>query len=139
MLKNHTKTAIFLFAAAFLFFSSIAVMATEPYNNYGLDNTMNMTDNQGNALAGAKPSDALKAENPEVTVGRLIGVVLAFVGVIYLVLVVYAGLRWMMAQGDEGTIDKAKQTIIAATFGLIIVLAAYAITAFIGKQLTAGK
>jgi hypothetical protein len=45
----------------------------------------------------------------------------------------------MMAQGDEGTIDKAKQTIIAATTGLIIVLAAYAITAFIGGQLTGTK
>jgi hypothetical protein len=41
----------------------------------------------------------------------------------------------MLAQGNEDEISKAKQIIIAAVSGLVIVLAAYAITAFIGQNL----
>ena len=42
----------------------------------------------------------------------------------------------MLAQGNEAEVDKAKQILVAAVIGLIIVLSAYAITTFIGNQLT---
>jgi len=45
----------------------------------------------------------------------------------------------MLAQGNEAEVEKAKATLIAAIIGLIIVLAAYAITAFIGGQITNTK
>jgi len=44
----------------------------------------------------------------------------------------------MFAQGNEAQVEKAKQTLIAAVIGLIIVLSAYAITAFIGQVLFIG-
>ena len=37
----------------------------------------------------------------------------------------------MTARGDEGQVDKGKDTIIAAVIGLTIVLASYAITIFV--------
>lgn len=63
--------------------------------------------------------------------GNIIKVVLSFVGVIFLILMVYAGYLWMTARGQEDQIDKARKIIIAAIVGLIITLAAYSITSFV--------
>jgi TRAP-type C4-dicarboxylate transport system permease small subunit len=64
--------------------------------------------------------------------GQIIGLVLSFVGVIFLVLMIYAGILWMTASGNEQQTTKAKDLIISAVIGIIIVFAAYAITNFIG-------
>ncbi len=68
------------------------------------------------------------------TVGRYIKVVLSLTGTIFLVLMVYAGFLWMTAQGKDEQVTKAKGIITTATIGLIVVLAAYSITAFIVWQ-----
>lgn len=72
-------------------------------------------------------------------IGQLIGYVLSFLGVIFMVLIIYAGILWMTARGNDQDVEKAKEIIKNAVMGLIIVLAAYAITAFIGVVLTGGK
>jgi cbb3-type cytochrome oxidase subunit 3 len=136
MIKTHIKTAIFIFSAAFLAFTCLSVSAADDptAGNYGLDQTVNVKSEAGFTAKQAllDPSQ----NKPDALVGRVIGTILSFVGVIFFVLIFYSGLKWMLAQGNESVIDSAKQTIIAATFGLIIVLAAYAITAFIGGQFT---
>ncbi len=68
-------------------------------------------------------------------VGGLVGLILSFVGIIFLLLMVYAGLQWMTSQGNSATVDKAKELMINALIGLIIVTAAYSITIFIGNEL----
>ena len=68
-------------------------------------------------------------------IGQIIGLVLSFIGVVFLVLMIYAGITWMTAQGNDQTISKAKDLIVSSIIGLIIVLAAYAITSFIGAQI----
>ncbi len=65
-------------------------------------------------------------------IGKVLGTVLGFTGTIFFVLVVYAGLMWMTAAGNEERIKKAKQILIGALIGLVIILSAYAITQFIG-------
>lgn len=42
----------------------------------------------------------------------------------------------MIARGDEGEVEKAKEIIKTAVIGLVVTLAAYAITYFIGTRLT---
>jgi hypothetical protein len=68
-------------------------------------------------------------------VGGIVGLLLSFVGVIFLILTIYAGLMWMTAQGNSGQVDKAKDLLINAVIGLVIVTAAYSITIFIGNNL----
>lgn len=69
-------------------------------------------------------------------VGGVVGLILSFVGVIFLILTVYAGIMWMTAQGNSSQVDKAKDLLINAIIGLIIISAAYSITAFVGQNLT---
>lgn len=75
------------------------------------------------------------SQSPGQVIGTIIKALLSFLGVIFLLLMIYSGYTWMMSRGNEGDIEKAKNTIINASIGLIIVLAAYALTAFIGGQL----
>ena len=56
---------------------------------------------------------------------------LGLLGMIFIVLVIVAGYNWMTAGGDESKVDKAKKLISRAIIGLIIIIAAYAITAFV--------
>lgn len=67
--------------------------------------------------------------------GKVIGLVLSFIGVLFLGLMIYAGIIWMTAQGNEQQVAKAKTLIINGVVGIVIVFAAYALTSFIGTEL----
>jgi len=64
-------------------------------------------------------------------VGNIIKVVLTFLGVVVIVIVIYAGFLWMTAGGNPEDVTKAKQWLTNAVIGLAIILAAYAITNFV--------
>ena len=70
-------------------------------------------------------------------IGNVGNMVLALVGTIFFGLTVYAGIRWMTAQGNDEHIKKAQNTLIAAVVGLIITMMAYAITAFVTSRVGA--
>ena len=69
-----------------------------------------------------------EAEN---VAGGLIQAFLSIMGILFLALMIYGGFKWMIAQGREEEVKKAKDTIQAAIIGLAIVLAAYAITYYV--------
>ena len=69
------------------------------------------------------------------TVGKIISVALSIMGTLFLALMVYGGIVWMLARGEETEITKAKEIIKAAVIGLIITLAAYAISNFVVSSL----
>lgn len=64
-------------------------------------------------------------------IGNIIGTGLSMIGVIFFALMVYGGILWMTARGNEEISKKASNTIIAAVIGIIIVLSSYAITNFV--------
>ena len=66
-------------------------------------------------------------------VGGFIGLALSFVGIIFLALMIWAGIQWMTAQGNSGQVEKAKDLMVNAAIGLVIVSAAYSITIFVGQ------
>lgn len=68
-------------------------------------------------------------------VGKVIQALLSIVGVVFLVLTVYAGVMYMTAGGDPGKVDKAKKILTQSLIGLIIILAAYAFTSFVVTEL----
>lgn len=55
----------------------------------------------------------------------IINVLLTLLGLIFLVLMVYAGAIWVLARGNEEEISRAKDMIRRALFGLVIVLSAF--------------
>jgi hypothetical protein len=68
-------------------------------------------------------------------VGTVINTALSLLGIIFLGLIIMSGYAWMSAGGDEKVIETSKSHIKNAVIGLIIVLAAYSITAFVFSNL----
>lgn len=61
----------------------------------------------------------------------LIKGLLALLGLIFLILIIYSGVQWMTAMGVEDKITKSKKIIVSSVIGLIIIILAYAIASFI--------
>ena len=73
----------------------------------------------------------------EELIANIINVLLAALGIVFLVLVVYAGFLYLTSQGDPEKAKKAIKLLTQAVIGLVIIIAAYAIAAFvIGKLAT---
>lgn len=68
-------------------------------------------------------------------IAAIISALLGLVGIVFFILIIYGGLRWMTASGNEENIKKARKLIINAVIGLAIVMAAYSITYFIARAL----
>lgn len=75
-------------------------------------------------------------QNLAIIIGRIIAAFLGVLGVVFLVLVIYAGWLFMTAAGNDERVAKAKKVLTSAIIGLIIVLSSYAITAFVVQRIT---
>jgi len=69
---------------------------------------------------------------------HIILLALRVVGIIFIFLIVYAGIEWMTAGGNESRRSRSQEILRAAIVGLIIVLIAYAISYFIIKTIGSG-
>ncbi|MEK7139354.1 MAG: pilin [Patescibacteria group bacterium] len=74
------------------------------------------------------------AATPQVIAGQVIGYVIAFLGTVFFILMVYGGWVWLLAKGNEDEVKRAKDLIRNAIIGLIIVFAAYTIATFVVTQ-----
>ncbi len=72
---------------------------------------------------------------PEI-IGNVIRVLLSVLGIIFVVLVVYAGFLYLTAAGEDTKVKKAKTLLTQSVIGLVIIVAAYAIAAFVIAALT---
>lgn len=89
-----------------------------------------LTEVSGQLSGGKTPLPTL--------IGNLINVVLGVMGIVFVILIVYAGILYMQAGTDPDKAKTAKKIIVNAVIGLIIVVAAYAISSFvIGQIITA--
>lgn len=74
-----------------------------------------------------------------ITIGYVIAILiqgaLSVLALIFLILAILSGFRWMTAAGNEEKITQAQDTLRAAIIGLIVILAAWAITYFIFQNL----
>ena len=68
--------------------------------------------------------------------GNIIKALLSLLGVIVLIFMVYGGYLWMASGGNEQMVKKSKDILFNTIIGLIIVIAAFAITDFIMKCIT---
>lgn len=73
---------------------------------------------------------------PEI-IGNIIKVFIGALGIIFLLLTVYAGFLYLTARGDAKKVDEAKQTLQRGVIGMVIVIAAYAIASFVIQAVTA--
>lgn len=82
-------------------------------------------------MAVQNSAELPKTTSPTAVVATVIQGLLGIVAVIFFVLVIIAGIKWMMAGGNEETVAKSKQQILNGALGLIVIIFSYAITSII--------
>lgn len=60
--------------------------------------------------------------------GKIIAIVLGFIGVLFLLLIIYSGFQWLTAGGNEEKVSKAKTRVLNGVIGLAIALCAFILT-----------
>jgi len=125
-----TKLYKILIGIFFVIFSLISINTVLAQTTSGSYNFISSSGLEKTSTE-AGYSDTLKSLTPANTISKIIRIILQFLGVLFVGLMIYGGIVWMMAGGNEQDAEKAKNIIIAAIIGLMIVLAAYAISYFI--------
>jgi hypothetical protein len=121
MKLNNLKIKLFsLFTGAFFWFNIKKAQALNFAEESGLKKT----------ATNAGYPEGFSA-NPEGMIIQGISLVLSFVGVLFMILMIYGGFIWMTARGNESNVDRAKKIVTAGVIGLIIVFASYAISYFV--------
>jgi len=127
-----SKIKIFVVSLFFIiFFSSVNFC-------YALSLKDAFRTGDGTPLSGAVERGAGFSTDVSFTdiVSGVITSVLSLMGVIFLVLMIYAGFKWMTARGEEEKVTEAKETLTRAIIGLVIVLSAYAISYFVVSSIS---
>lgn len=105
----------------------LSVNITRAADNYGFEQTAQGTDLKALSLSKGTPQSLA-----EMIVQRI----LFFVGTIFFLLILYAGLSWMIAGGSTEKINKAKEILETAVIGLLIITASYAISTYVFSKFT---
>jgi len=66
---------------------------------------------------------------------KIINVILGLLGIITVILMIYAGFRWMTSAGNEDSISSSKAILKNAIIGLVIISFAWSITLFVLRRL----
>ena len=121
-----------------IFFKSIlSIFIVSIFCNFFIiDTTLAKYDYQLGAFASKAgySTSGVTASLPT-AIELVINVVLSLAGIFFLILVVYAGVRWMTAKGNEDNVTSAKNILEAAIIGLVVVSMSYAISTLIFNTL----
>jgi cytochrome bd-type quinol oxidase subunit 2 len=115
----------------------LSFIIISPFFCYAIDNLNNAFTNTGPLGKAAGTTGAgydtenTSEESTNKMISLVITTVLSFLGVIFLVLAIYAGFTWMTARGNEEKVADARSTLTNAVIGLVVVLAAYAISYYV--------
>jgi hypothetical protein len=129
MTQRITKTLATLAVMATV---AVPMAAFAQQGSNPFDTARNKVSTVGNAAGIGTGQDENTLLN---MIGNIINVILGFLGVILLVYILYAGFLWMTAGGDKSKVETATTMIKNAVIGLVIIVAAYAISTFVLSKL----
>ncbi len=91
----------------------------------------------GGAVGGTDEcEDPSGSASLDSTIKNVINILSLVVGVIAVIMVIVGGLKYVASQGDSGGVTSAKNTVIYAIVGLVIVALAQVIVRFMAGRVT---
>jgi hypothetical protein len=127
--KKHLLCFILLgfFSLAQIILFHPSVVSAQVSSGSGLVGTQEGLSDIGRVYgdSGSGPQDI------RAIIGRIINVVLGFLGVIFLGLAVLAGFQYMTAAGNQEQTKKALSLLRNAVIGIVIILISWGITRFV--------
>ncbi len=97
------------------------------YNNIGQYFGQEKTSNFTNLGVG-------QYKDPRELARNIINIILGFLGIIAVVIVLFAGFQWMTAGGEEEKVKEAQQRLIQGAIGLVLIVAAWMIAYYVIDQ-----
>jgi hypothetical protein len=94
---------------------------------YAADGMMDLLKSAG-GKAGYGPADT---DTIPGLIGTIVSIAIGFVGAIFFILVIYSGIQWMTAGGNDEKVKKARSRLVNAIIGLAVTVSAYFITKLI--------
>lgn len=80
------------------------------------------------------PGQAKELDGNQGVITTIINTMLFIVGLLAVIMIIYAGIRFVTAHGDEKQVESARQTIIYSVVGLIVAILAYALVNWVFAQ-----
>ena len=116
---------LFIFALCFLFLNfaqaeNLADALSKVNNNIG-------------------PETGIVQTDITILVARIIKAVFSVSGIIFFALMIYAGLNWMIARGEEEKVSESKKILTTSVIGIVIIISAYAVTNLIQSRIIETK
>ncbi|MFH1047917.1 MAG: pilin [Patescibacteria group bacterium] len=124
LIASAERYVLYLLALGMLSVPTIALAETTETKKPSVG--LNVT-----AEASGKTSGLLRTPGLGSLIGEIIGAVLGMVGVLFFILMIYAGFLWMTSRGNEEQVTKAKNIFSGAIIGLFIIVTAYYLVDFL--------
>jgi amino acid transporter len=118
-----TLALAFTLASPALLVSQVSAQGEDPETLFGLGDLQDKTGLPGE---GSESADSVRT-----VVGQVIKLILSFLGIIAIIIILYAGFIWMTAAGNEEKVSTARATLTAGLIGLAIIIVAYILTSFV--------
>ncbi|MEK7580569.1 MAG: hypothetical protein AAB465_03110 [Patescibacteria group bacterium] len=93
------------------------------------------TNNWEMGLTQFQGQTGLGNQDLPTTIGKIVNIVLSFLGLIAVVIIIIGGFMWMTSGGSEEKIGAAKKLMINGIIGLLIIIISYAAANFIVSRL----
>jgi len=104
----------------------VAVYANDIQNNLQCGTTLTV-EGQGGCTDAISTGTTTISE----TIKKIVNIFSAIIGIVAVIMIIYGGFKYISSGGDSGNVTSAKNTIIYAVIGLIIVAMAQFIVQFV--------
>ncbi len=104
-------------------------------------NAESLWEKQQGMIGGGSVGEAFGEANPNsdydirIIITNIVKIFLELLGIIFMVLMIVAGYKWMTAAGNEDKVKEAKSQIKTAVIGLVIIFMAFSIAHFVTKYI----
>lgn len=119
---SNFKFLIVFFILLSAFFTPILAVKAEGY-----------VQTQLNAAAGQGGANFGQAKDPRAVIATVIEVALGFVGILFVVFLIYGGYLILLSRGEEEKVKKGQNIVMYSVIGVFIILSAYSIVIFVDR------
>lgn len=128
MKRIYKRAAILAAAIAVLTFSALPLSAVNAQTKRDVC--------AGVAAAGGTCNEAGSGTTVNKIIGLAVDILSTLVGVVAVVMIIVGGFKYITSSGDSSNVQSAKNTILYAIVGLVIVAMAQVITGFVLDRAT---
>jgi cytochrome bd-type quinol oxidase subunit 2 len=134
MLKNFRKSFAALVAGLAL--AIVPVLAPVAVSAADIGGQLKCGSNLDASGTGCDSNVTTGSSNLNNVITDIVNIFSVIVGIVSVIMIIYGGFRYVTSGGDSGNVSSAKNTIIYAVIGLVVVALAQFIVQFVLDKVT---